>query len=372
MAANDIVMNFIIKTEGAVAALSQLKWDLEQLGDSLEFIYDIAREGADVIGGDTLAAYERFDEVLAQVEGSGQSLVTNALLPIVEWFNFQADATDMATQALDLGLISQEQYMVATGQTNASLEVQGLALQDTADKLAENTAELAAINEAYGSYDKAIIGATTSTEEHAEAQEDLNEVFLTSSDVLSGLVVEEQSRLQTMLLTKVAMGEMTEAEAQNILALEALKSIFEGDGGVNFTFEQFLEIVSDGVVTSQELAAALNAVAGDYAVNIGISVTGDPIPTLDLTDPGTKGTKPIPQALGGPVGSGVPYMVGEFGPEMFVPNQSGTIVPTQNIDVAAPQVVVLLDGEQIGAHVLTGAGAAARMARSAGSGLAGR
>lgn len=33
------------------------------------------------------------------------------------------------------------------------------------------------------------------------------------------------------------------------------------------------------------------------------------------------------RALGGPVYSGTPYVVGENGPEMFVPNQSGTIMP---------------------------------------------
>jgi hypothetical protein len=34
-----------------------------------------------------------------------------------------------------------------------------------------------------------------------------------------------------------------------------------------------------------------------------------------------------PKALGGPVTGGTPYMVGERGPELFVPNTSGSIVP---------------------------------------------
>ncbi len=34
-------------------------------------------------------------------------------------------------------------------------------------------------------------------------------------------------------------------------------------------------------------------------------------------------------AIGGPVQSGSPYMVGERGPEMFVPNQSGSIIPNK-------------------------------------------
>ena len=37
------------------------------------------------------------------------------------------------------------------------------------------------------------------------------------------------------------------------------------------------------------------------------------------------------KAIGGPVQAGQPYMVGERGPEMFVPNQSGSIVPNDKM-----------------------------------------
>jgi phage-related minor tail protein len=37
------------------------------------------------------------------------------------------------------------------------------------------------------------------------------------------------------------------------------------------------------------------------------------------------------KAIGGSVQSGQPYMVGERGPEMFVPNQSGSIVPNKKM-----------------------------------------
>ena len=50
-------------------------------------------------------------------------------------------------------------------------------------------------------------------------------------------------------------------------------------------------------------------------------------PNLNL--PSTPTSKPRNEfrALGGSVSAGTPYVVGEQGPEMFVPNQSGTIVP---------------------------------------------
>ena len=39
----------------------------------------------------------------------------------------------------------------------------------------------------------------------------------------------------------------------------------------------------------------------------------------------------IPRAMGGPVSAGTPYLVGERGPEMFVPGTSGNIVPNNKM-----------------------------------------
>jgi phage-related minor tail protein len=40
------------------------------------------------------------------------------------------------------------------------------------------------------------------------------------------------------------------------------------------------------------------------------------------------------RATGGPVSAGAPYMVGERGPELFVPQNSGSIVPTNRVGSA--------------------------------------
>lgn len=40
---------------------------------------------------------------------------------------------------------------------------------------------------------------------------------------------------------------------------------------------------------------------------------------------------PVPRAIGGPVEAGSPYFVGERGPEMFVPNQKGAIIPNSKM-----------------------------------------
>lgn len=45
------------------------------------------------------------------------------------------------------------------------------------------------------------------------------------------------------------------------------------------------------------------------------------------------------RAIGGPVSAGATYMVGERGPEMFIPNASGTIVPNDKMGQGAPTIV---------------------------------
>jgi hypothetical protein len=45
------------------------------------------------------------------------------------------------------------------------------------------------------------------------------------------------------------------------------------------------------------------------------------------------------KAIGGPVQNGRPYMVGERGPEVFIPNQAGSIVPNKRLDGGGGVVV---------------------------------
>jgi hypothetical protein len=59
------------------------------------------------------------------------------------------------------------------------------------------------------------------------------------------------------------------------------------------------------------------------------------------------------RASGGPVSAGAPYLVGELGPELFVPQTSGAIVPNAAVAGAgAPQVIQLVvDGRVIASIV---------------------
>lgn len=53
------------------------------------------------------------------------------------------------------------------------------------------------------------------------------------------------------------------------------------------------------------------------------------------------------RASGGPVQANKPYMVGENGPEMWVPHSNGSIIPTHKLGGGDTTVYVTIDGEQL-------------------------
>ena len=63
---------------------------------------------------------------------------------------------------------------------------------------------------------------------------------------------------------------------------------------------------------------------------------------------GTGKSTDLFKASGGPVSAGSPYVVGELGPEVFIPNVNGTIVPNDRVSAGGPTVNVIFQGQVIG------------------------
>ena len=87
---------------------------------------------------------------------------------------------------------------------------------------------------------------------------------------------------------------------------------------------------------------------------------GMPADKLPVTPPPLP---PVGKALGGAVGAGRPYMVGERGPELFVPGAQGNIVP--NNAMGSTSVVVNVDAS--GTEVQGNQGGAEQLGRLIGS-----
>ena len=76
----------------------------------------------------------------------------------------------------------------------------------------------------------------------------------------------------------------------------------------------------------------------------GTGSTSDYLPSEDYSGTAT----PPGRARGGPVSASSPYVVGERGPELFVPNRAGTIVPggqygNTTLSISSPMQVVITD-----------------------------
>ena len=121
--------------------------------------------------------------------------------------------------------------------------------------------------------------------------------------------------LQAVNLSK-AMGQSFE---------ESFKGIIKGTMTVTDAFRNMLNKIADFFIdTAAQLAATQlqKGLLGLFSNIFNFSTT--PLNDIQNTDVRLA-------ANGGPVGMRQPYIVGERGPELFVPNQSGNIIPNHDL-----------------------------------------
>lgn len=185
--------------------------------------------------------------------------------------------------------------------------------------------------------------------------ENLNNAFYgaqTSADGASGSFA---ALTETVIPVTSYMQELTTAMLYNQAAAgldeESAMALAQAMGLINANtmmelnaLAQFRSELASGGITIDEynvkvanLAAAwerLNAIPdASFTVTTYFNTVGQPSSygeTGGYYNPGTW-TPPPGKAGGGPVWGATPYVVGEKGPELFVPEQNGTIVPNKNL-----------------------------------------
>ncbi len=134
--------------------------------------------------------------------------------------------------------------------------------------------------------------------------------------------VDNQKMLQSQIeLIQRARDAQVAAAAGNKAAIDTANASYE---------TQLQKILAIGKAAGLS-QAQLNKLSGEYDVNVivntvagvqkGVAAIGALVQQA-LTAVGLKH-----KAAGGPVMAGSPYMVGENGPELYVPSQNGTIIP---------------------------------------------
>ena len=152
--------------------------------------------------------------------------------------------------------------------------------------------------------------------------------------------VSDKENLETINKIKVELQEQTGELREHVKlkeeGVEAAKELDKATSDIGTNFEKIGESIASGV--SDNLTAAIQGTKslGDTAKSILNDLSSSLIKlgvnTLLSKIPGFGGLPSLlPRANGGPVKKGGNFLVGEKGPELFVPKRSGTIIPNDKL-----------------------------------------
>lgn len=161
-----------------------------------------------------------------------------------------------------------------------------------------------------------------------EAQANLRKIIegYEKLDVATGKVANRQNDVSAA--TKEATITFTQAKQKGEMAAEAVgrsfadsfKGIVTGTKEVNDAFQNMARMIIDKLFDIYITQQLVNSVSSFFGFGGG-------------------GTAPQARANGGSVQAGQPYIVGERGKELFVPRQSGQIVPNDKLGGGQPVTV---------------------------------
>lgn len=274
------------------------------------------------------------------------------------------------TQASDEQVNAWRASVQASGGDGEALGAVLMGLGIAQENLARATEQSALMDEVFGT---AVDDTTRATEDNTQAVEENQRALEDRYDAVREQTGAELDLEQAHLRTREAMQRYTEA-------LNDSEASAEDREGAAFDLQEAIMAEGDAARDSAETTAraqgrASTAVAEGSAAQIwqlgqvaGTFAPGSPlrvwldeyidrlgsIPRTVKTDITVSGNAAGPlvgaRAKGGPVTAGAPYVVGEEGPELFVPGQSGTVIPNGTAIAASAQpiaVTVVLDGQTL-------------------------
>ena len=146
----------------------------------------------------------------------------------------------------------------------------------------------------------------------------------------------QKAALQGVLDKYPAIGAAADAAAT--LATSGISEMIAGTKSAEQVFVEFLSAIADALInTAKQMIAQYIAIAIAKAIaglGGGGGGGGNFAPSGELAAVGKINPLPTsftPRAVGGPVTSGQTYMVGERGPELFVPGTGGSVVNNNDL-----------------------------------------
>jgi hypothetical protein len=200
-----------------------------------------------------------------------------------------------------------------------------IALEETIKKLtdfkAATQAKLTAENEVY----------QKSLEDLGRAQ-----AALYSGEALSlGERISALRAQESAIMGKIATADMsdlkkrTELNNELVLVLQKIAPLLDEQGRLSMEAGNLIaQGFEDAILSGQKLGEVVRSLGRDLVRLVFSQLVTQPLAA------GIGGAIKSAfgfRAMGGPVASGSPYVVGEKGPELFVPHASGTIVPNNKM-----------------------------------------
>jgi len=237
--------------------------------------------------------------------------------------------------AIDGYLDSQYPANDAIKDFNKSIEDSSTAMGNASEALANMTKVLDEHEEAYKSkVDVAKIVADAELQIQQEAHEEMLKEFkrfdgeMRRRDIANTNFSKNEAEKKAEI-ERMAQGQIVDAVGDGLSKVS----------GLNKDAFRAYQAFQIGMATLNTFRAASNALSTyPFPLNIGVAAaeTARGLATVAQI----RATAP-PRISGGRVNAGEPYMVGEGGREMFVPQSSGTIVP--NNQLASPNVNITIN-----------------------------
>ena len=256
------------------------------------------------------------DETLTARAGIRNQLIASATDKAQYALNFDEQSLNLKTQR---NILEQQILQTASNQS-------ALSKQQYAEEAINNANALKSLQDEQALLQGKINGN--------EAEERLNQQIRDLKAQFPGLNEAEARGIKANI----------EALKQQISAAEQMRQIYSDIGmTIKSGVVDAIQGAIDGTKSLGEVAAnVLNNIANkllDVAINMALfgamSGTG--------TGGGLLGGLFKKRALGGPVSAGSPYLVGERGPELFMPSRGGSIIPNNALGGGGTSVVVNVD-----------------------------
>ena len=280
----------------------------------------------------------------------GMTKIQAALAPFMKFFvdatgASRAETTRLANLTGDTELANMRTELATLEGTSASGLGRAGAKQRQ-NRINNLKAEIAALEEILAKRGKEIELGKFRDQQFESATKSIEDqnMFLQNQLLLGQQGAEiEKLKLETAKRMKIAVEDLT---PEQVKQLENLIKTRDELQKLNELYSSIASTVETGLVDAIEGAINGTKTLGDVARSVFSQIQRSLISYgVDAFLGGLPGIGKFFRANGGPVSTGKSYMVGERGPEMFVPNTSGRIVPNSDIG-GSTNIVVNVDASE--------------------------